>query len=114
MAEIDEAERMGSEFCKRVVRGLNGCEAPTASRARQLEHPRGKQVAEGENGNVVVEWTGRLSIAPDEPGDGNGIRRERLVGDVERFGTHLRCMFNNPRELRIPRPQGKQGYAIQV
>ena len=96
------------------MRGLDGGQPAAASRARQLEHPRRKQVAEGENGHVVVERTRRLCIAPDKPGDRNGIRRERLVRDVDRLRPHLRRMLNNPRELRNARPQGEDGYAIQV
>ena len=41
------------------MRRLDGGQAPTARRPRKLEHPRRKQVAEGENGHVVVEWARR-------------------------------------------------------
>ena len=113
-ADIDGAERVGSEFLQGIVRRLNGGQAPTARRPRKLEHPRGQQVAEGENGNVIVERTRRLCIAPDKPGDRNGTRRERLVGDVERFRPYLRRMLHNVGELGHPAPKSKDDQTVEM
>src|SRR3954462_738862 len=108
------AERNGSEFLQGIVRRLDGGQAPTARRPRKLEHPRGQQVAEGENGNVIVEWTRRLRIAPDKPGDRNGIRRERLVRDVERFRPYLRRMLHNVGQLGHPAPKSKDDETVEM
>ena len=58
------------------MRRLDGGQAATARRPRKLEHPRSQQVTKGENGHVIVERTRRLRMAPDKPGDRNGIRRD--------------------------------------
>ena len=96
------------------MRRLDGGQAPTARWPRKLEHPRGQQVAEGENGNVIVEWTRRLRVAPDKPGDRNGIRRERLVRDVERFRPYLRRMLHNVGQLGHPAPKSKDDETVEM
>src|SRR5215212_450312 len=109
----DGTERIGSEFFERVVRGLNGCEPTAASRARKLENPRCKQVAETKHGNVVVEGARSLRVAADEPCYGKRILG-RLIGDVERFRTDLRGVRNNARDLGNPAPQCKDDQTVKM